>query len=266
MTHDSGVHWQQWTVKLPKLSDTAVSNPIVDQAAFVNVHDGWLAFGPDGGAGAGMSPEGMELWRTTNGGRSWTRVNQIAEPMVAALVTFTSPTSGWLVENRGVPPLHIALMHTMDGGRVWTRVSVPAAPEIAQAFRSTRGPLASFSGSHALIAATNGSKVMQSDDHGLRWSWLRAVPGKSCLSDGVEVLRGQIIWDEERAALWRSVNGGRTWTVQSRASFLTPNQSIDFLNRRVGWIWNGPGTQHAKLWMTVDGGKHWINWTSELIS
>ncbi len=264
-THDGGARWQQSTVELPKLSDRVIPNPIVDQAEFVNSRVGWLVFGPDGGAGAGMSPEGMELWRTINGGRSWIRVNQVAAPMVAALITFTSPTTGWLVENRGLPPLHISLMHSVDGGQEWTRVSVPATPEIAQAFRSSTGPLASFSGPHALMVAANGSKVMQSDDHGLQWSRPRSIPGKSRLSDGVEVLGGQIIWDEERAALWRSVNGGKTWTVQSRAEFLGPNQFIDFLNARVGWTWYGPATQQAKLWMTTDGGKHWTRWTPKLI-
>lgn len=265
VTRNGGMHWQQWTVHLPNLADSMIANPMVDQAEFVNAHDGWLIFGPDGGAGAGMAPEGMELWRTTNGGRSWTRIDQVAR-LVAALITFTSPTTGWFVENRGVPPLHITLMHTTNGGQMWTRVSVPAAPEIAQAFRWATGPLASFSGSHALILVANGAKVMQSDDHSQQWSRPRSIPSQNGFSYGVEVLHGRVIWDEGRSALWRSVNGGRTWTVQSRAGFLSRNQSIDFLNERVGWIWGGPGTQQAQLWMTTDGGKHWTHWTPELLS
>lgn len=257
-TRDGGRHWRQWTVRLPHLADRAVPNPIVNQLDFANRRDGWLVFGPDGGAAAGMDPVGMELWRTVDGGHSWIRVTEIPgrAGIIAGIVTFTSPLDGWMTEGHVAGPrAGVTLMHTTNGGGTWQKVPLPVDP----------GPLASFSGVAVLVVTANGAEVVRSDDGGRRWSSPRRIPGQHGLNSGVEALGGRVIWDLAGPLLWRSTNGGATWMIESRQGWLTRNRGVDFLNQRMGWVWDSAAEGQARIWMTSDGGKHWASWTPTAI-
>ena len=71
-----------------------------------------------GGDGVGSSPE---LYATSNGGRSWTRLN--AFPFDGLSLDFVTPDVGWaatdLDQTEDGPPY---LVQTDDGGRSWSAV------------------------------------------------------------------------------------------------------------------------------------------------
>ncbi len=242
------------------LVNGSVSDPILDQVDFVNADDGWLVFGPAYPSAAGMDYVGMELWHTTNGGHTWTRVDQIPGRAIIAAgrrwVTFTSGTTGWMVEWEGGHPL--ILVHTTNAGRTWTPIPLAGtAPKSVPIFRGAVGVL--------LVENHLQTEVMEFTDAGQRLGPPRRIPvSKSGLSVfKVPEVNPRVLWDSTGNTLWRSENGGHTWTAQSHAALLTHDTAMDVLNRHVGWVWDatlGPSTMAS----TVNGGQTWTSWTPAL--
>jgi len=264
VTHDGGVHWQQWTVKLPKLSDTAVFNPIVDQVAFVHGHDGCLIFGPTTGPDGGMDPSGMELWHTTNGGHTWTRRYETAQGINVSPIAFNGVTSGWMIFNlpqKNIPLGVDALERSTNGGRTWRLASVGFISGLAL----TRMP-PTFDGTQGLLLTTLGVFAVLHTANGQPWSGLTTTPILVPSRWTGQTIGARIIWLVTPTKLWRSTNAGQTWTTQGvPVRFTQQMPSLDFLNGRVGWFWKGPATQQAKLWMTTDGGRSWTSWTPMVV-
>ena len=64
------------------------------------------------------------LWRTTDGGVTWTPLVDTANQANAPRrIDFVSDLEGW-----GLPTNNEGLVRTLDGGKTWTRVSVPTPP------------------------------------------------------------------------------------------------------------------------------------------
>ncbi len=269
-TSDGGTHWTQWKAHLPHLVDQSLSDPILKAVDFLNTREGWLEFGPASSAAAGMVYPGMELWQTTNGGRSWTRKDQISGRswIVAGIVMFTSLNDGWMTEgaNHRMP----VLLHTMNGGRTWTKAALGAVPGGCPTFTGRFGVI------RVLNAALTNNQILRTTDGGHHWSAPFRLPGQlvpvtrssktpnpkipSIFSAYVQQIGGLLIWDLEGQRLWRSTNGGTTWNLQDTASGLSRMGGIDFINRHVGWT-----KEKNRLWMTTSGGKHWTSWLPELL-
>ena len=270
VTHDSGMHWQQWTVHLPHLSDSdpdqGVFNPIVNQVDFVNAHVGWMVFGPlipPGGAMPGSY--GMELWRTTNGGHTWARVYQTAHG-IDSWLTFDSATSGWMVleaSNRNLLPLYGVniLERTLNGGHTWTAVSI----NLISGLNLTELP-PTFDGTRGILLTTlfpGIFTILRTDNSGQHWGDLSTTPIIAPSHWTGQTIGSRVVWILTPTKLWRSTTGGRTWTVQSTAAFLqkgNDTKSIDFITAQAGWAW-GNSLSSSRVWKTTDGGRSWTSWT-----
>lgn len=265
-TTNGGRQWHQWKVRLPDLVDRSMNDPILHQVDFVNANDGWLIFGPAYPSAAGMNYVGMELWHTSNGGHTWIRMNQSAE-IITGPIAFISATMGWTTRRVGMNPR--ILLHTMNAGRTWTRVSLAAgAPVGVPIFHDAIGVV--------FVARQNLTQdfpvtyhVIASMDAGRHWEPARRIPEPTSVVDAsfftVPVNNPKIIWDLSGHTLWRSINSGRTWTVQSRAKVLTHNPFLDAVNRRSVWAWNPTVSTSPTISRTTDGGRTWTSWTPVLM-
>ncbi len=180
VTHDSGIHWQQWIVHLPQLADRAVSNPIVNQVDFADARIGWMVFGPLTGPDGGMGASGMELWRTTNGGHSWARVYQIAQGINVSPLAFNGTTSGWMLFNlpqRNIPLGVDALERSTNGGRTWRLASVGFISRLA-----LTGMPPTFDGNHGLLLTTMGMFAVLHTANSQHWGGLTTHPYPSTLT------------------------------------------------------------------------------------
>jgi len=269
-THDRGMHWQQWTVHLPQLADRAVFNPVVNQVDFVNARIGWMVFGPLTGPDGGMGASGMELWRTTNGGHSWTRVYQTAHGINGSAVTFNSATNGWMVfqaNNVNIPVGGVnTLERTTNGGRTWTAASVNLISGL-----NLTGVLPAFDGAHGILLTTMGLfAILRTDNGGQHWSDLSTTPIIVPSFWTGQMIGDQVVWILTPTKLWRSTTGGRLWTVQSTAAFLHPGKKgndtkrLDFITAEIGWMWDSTLTS-SRVWKTTDGGRSWTSWTPMVV-
>jgi photosystem II stability/assembly factor-like uncharacterized protein len=131
-TADGGVHWRTVAVSpsaAAGLSSSDVS--LVLALDFANDRDGWLLTSA-GGAAAGS--QDVELYRTIDGGQSWTLLSantqQHAVPRgiptigIKTGVVFASRTRGLVTGYHGQVP-GFAVYASADGGRSWRPLRLP---------------------------------------------------------------------------------------------------------------------------------------------
>ena len=262
-TTDGGQHWRQWTVSLPQLNVAFIFDPILTQLTFVNANDGWLVVGPGVSSAAGMEYLGMELWHTSDGGHTWVKVSQISGRTWITLdaLSFNTASSGWLVESKvNQNPI---LLHTTNAGRTWRQVRLARlVPDSTPSFARARGLLVVSPANHL-----GRVEVLESGDAGQHWGPARPVPLPTSIFVGLKIAtnNGEVLWDLTRHTLWRSMNGGLTWSVQSRSPVLTENPFLDGVSRHATWAWNATVGKPSTMARSINGGRTWMSWTPILV-
>jgi photosystem II stability/assembly factor-like uncharacterized protein len=192
------------------------------------------------------------LMRTTDGGRTWTRVNVIGKDVNVRLVRalFTSGGRGWAFGEGGV------LYTTRDGGMNWERQGVPTRHLLL-------GGLFLNAAQGWLVGA--GATILQTSDGGETWktgALINFTPasGKDAEAEAAHVRftaasfidqkRGWAVGAEGRVFATR--DGGRTWSAQS-SNVTTDLLDVKFISQYEGWAVGAEGT----LIRTMDGGEHW---------
>src|SRR5713101_1270844 len=113
-TTNTGVTWT-YVNSYPGDSVNSVSNPDIS-LTFVSQSTGWH-IGVLGGFG---NPQGAIIYKTTNGGGSWSR--QIVNPYVLGFqIQFIDANIGWASAGTNLfPTLNASIIHTTNGGTSWS--------------------------------------------------------------------------------------------------------------------------------------------------
>ena len=104
-TNDSGIHWD----RVGQIMQPTAHHSRGLDISFISASHGWVLW-----------PQGRHLWRTRNGGRTWTTWT-IHTPKHSgvhlATIDFLTAFYGWAVS------IHGQLWSTADGGKIWTPVA-----------------------------------------------------------------------------------------------------------------------------------------------
>jgi photosystem II stability/assembly factor-like uncharacterized protein len=100
VTHDGGATWQSGAL-LPDSQGTV---------AFADADHGWVASGSS-----------RDLWATSDGGRTWTKLPPSQNFKTSSLLVFISAQTGWAT--RDDLTHGTILVKTEDGGRTWTQIN-----------------------------------------------------------------------------------------------------------------------------------------------
>jgi photosystem II stability/assembly factor-like uncharacterized protein len=274
-TNDAGATWTAGS--LPALEGTP-GGP--NQALAVDFVDGNTGFFFT----VDVSPNqtaGVDLYRTTNGGRDWFLVKRGLFPgQDVSSYQFRDSTNG-LVYSSGAP------WKTTDGGRTWT-----VAPPY-RSIGSVACPLASDPGAGAvplamkMFTASTGwaAGARRTTNGGAYWSNVspRSVPNRSS-GYGEFFLDGDHAWVAEaagsptacadRVVVSITADGGRTWQQGASIKVQLPGSDfalhgtwsvlIEFVDQQNGWLMvetPSPGLSRGQipqsLYKTSDGGRHW---------
>lgn len=254
-TASSGNTW--WRSRpLPK-DATHSRLPPHDQVYFADPVHGWLLStatrlsAPSLARPGQHAREVMRLWRTTDGGRTWTALPSRGLPLQnlpvlragdgtgcpeQPAVTFSNASAGWLTEGAcGSGQAGPTVWRTRTAGRRWVPFPLAVPP----------GGWADGSG---LAARRTGADVGPARVISSRVSAIVLVP----------VAVGP------RIVIERSTDGGQTWTIAAQVSTGTiagtPADCFDPLNESQ-WVISAPG----ELIETADGGQTWTYHSSDLI-
>ena len=253
-TNDGGASWSATTVPFGGGS-----------LHFIDAMHGWDLVGLN----AGMSHQAVGIFRTSDGGMTWSRIF-INDPSVAGYtnslplvgdkngITYLDSKHAWVT---GTQPSSdfIYVYASQDGGITWAHqdLAIPAGYSGAM----TGANLPVFFGSNEavlpvlLFANNNGTDFYVSHDAGQTWSSTTPVGQGGFLS--AATANDFFVWDGS-APLNVSHDAGASWsTVTPNVNIKDNMVSMQFINASTGWALTSDANNHRMLYKSVDGGATW---------
>lgn len=239
------------------------------EIAFVDDHQGWVFYG--GVPATQCTFAGAEVWRTTDGGGTWTQVVAVDPQQQPASsigfaqckqgLSFSDPTHGFLgADDPNTAP---TIYRTADSGLTWapSRLSDPPG-FVSQGAGDTlqAGHVKGFNGTLLLQAwgmqpgaQAETNFVFQSTDGGATWHYVATA------GNGIEPITfvTQTRWlqiGNNRSAL-ETADAGRTWHSYPSGYDDAAGVASVFV---FGDNLTGYGTVRGGIQRTVDGGLHWV--------
>ena len=257
--------------------------PIFDRTGMASI--GALAIAPSNPqtiyAGTGEETRGDGVYRSTDGGKSWTNVGLRDTHYIGSIVVSATNPDEVVVAAIGdrTPSPARGVFRSTDGGKTWTKVlfvddtagcpSVVAAPDAPRILFATMYPSAGVRGASLARPLSPGEPppapggppfkrdpaVFKSTDGGATWKKL-AARGLASPPVGRQALGvvagsgGRIVLAGLQDGLYRSEDGGETWTRANHDPRITPVGVItDPSNPDLVYV-----TQTA-LYRSTDGGR-----------
>ena len=265
---EDGAHWSRRALPAGTLGAYGLS--------FLSPSEGWILAQEHLKDGTAAT-----LWRTGDGGRSWSAVStsgfdpHLKSPQLHFMDARLGFVSG--LERSGFTPDPIGateqpvVYRTGDGGATWTRTALPAPPDIAfparidyiDAVRSLDAAELVVDAPAYVGAAPAGSKFPP--EHVLAWTsedggatWAPAVEAPASTDQFAAHGRSNW-WAAGRSGLFSSTDAGHTWAGPFSAD--KPVSSIDFVDDSNGFGVYSPvgyGATGGSLLRTSDGGRTWV--------
>ena len=211
--------------------------------------------------GIGVSEDGGRSWQPTYGLGSYEVASFTWDPANSSRVWAATMSGPYL---------------SVDGGHTWAarRAGLPSVQDWAYSapvqqvlFDPADGRhLLAFSGSLRGWGAANGSPwgtVWESRDSGASWSTLSRLPGAAPVQSVVYTSGTALLAAGRKAGLFRSLDGGRTWTGVAGSTAWDVHELVaDAAHRQNVWLSTGsePTTDPAPVGgvlRSVDAGKTW---------
>jgi photosystem II stability/assembly factor-like uncharacterized protein len=262
-TTDGGLTWR--SITLPVFA--------VAQITFVDAEHGWMLANLDTADGE----QGDDIFRTTDGGQTWTRVASAADrPGALPLaghktgLTFRDATTGWAT---GAGPADLAsavpgdawLFTTHDGGATWRQEHLALPTSFAQEpwfYIAGVLPAVFFSPEVGVLPVAVGSSsaggvvltlVYVTRDGGA--TWVATTPAET-VPDAVSLLDPSHWWldadSNGDAAPLSTADGGQHWTMLPPTAPFAHLSVLSFVSNTQGWAIDSAG-----LLRTDDGGRTW---------
>ncbi len=224
------------------------------------------------GLGAGAGSHYVAIYRTDDGGTTWTMTFTHEPGETRSLpnggskngITFRDVEYGWIA---GAIPMddHFYLYYTQDGGLTWIKETDIALPsDFAGSMLDIWQPvMVAPDWVYLPVRAYPPAGdiyllVYRSEDFGETWAYRGAVEHGGAI-DFVSADEG---WLVAEAGLFHSTDGGGTWSAVSTMG-IAPGEfflKVDFLDSQTGWVLTTPEDQSLeslKLYRTDDGGENW---------
>ncbi|HEX6900814.1 MAG TPA: hypothetical protein VF789_13900 [Thermoanaerobaculia bacterium] len=193
------------------------------------------------------------LWRTADGGATWSRVAALGGPRFEVAGDPDAAGVAWALTSQG-------FFRTTDGGASWT--PLPALPP-GVVVRDLQAAPSSPPGARVLYATGAGPRVFRSPDGGLSW----VQGGAGLLGDFVNALAVDpldanvvyaAVWSSTvgggQFAVWKSVDGGQTWAPTGLRSIVF-DLAVSTVPGRLYAATLGQGVLRSD-----DGGATWREW------
>ena len=264
-------------------------NGVLNSVFFTDTSMGWAVGGSQhywGYAGA--------IYRTTNGGTTWTLYPPGPPATFEYLhsVFFGDRLNGWVVGSYGT------MLQTTNGGITWTGNGA-TSDELRSIFFIDANQGWAVGGAWSSIPVLTSTIILHTTNGGTTWSsqptglteklrsvvfadintgWavgeggsiLHTVDGgttwtaQASLTGGIihsvffiDSATGWLVGGSERSVVRHTTNGGTTWTKQ-RAETVEWLYSVHFANENLGWTVGSEGT----IFHTTNGGTRWLSQAS----
>ncbi len=248
-----------WSIQDPEPVDTItfVSNP-ASSMSFINATTGWVI----GIRGQLSNPSGAVLYKTTNGGSSWTRQN-LTPWTNGFAIQFIDASNGWAVVATGtIPNISGAIIRTTDGGVSWsTGYTTNHAAAIPFFLNANNGWMIrdtiAISGQGANLVCP--CEILSTTNGGSTWSMqLRDLsPGGYEAMRVVDLSNAWVVGDSGKVI--RTTNGGSSWAPVTIPNMVSgsKNKAAYFLDANNGWIGGSAVSAGEAVFHTTNAGATW---------
>jgi photosystem II stability/assembly factor-like uncharacterized protein len=182
----------------------------------------------------GLAVGSNNFLRTSDGGYSWTRLNDRFNR-----IAFFDPMNGWILPEY----LNKNMLHTGDGGLSWSEVHTGHTGTLWEM---------SFPTDETGFVVTQDEELLKTMDAGESWEIIN-LPYDSIFATDIKFLDefNGFICDYPNLLL-KTVDGGNTWN-QYPVDSISSIRGCDFINPMEGWVisWDGLCCK------TIDGGLTW---------
>jgi photosystem II stability/assembly factor-like uncharacterized protein len=223
--------------------------------------------------GAGAGSHYVALYRTLDGGASWTMVfthepgesKSLREGGAKNGITFRGVDHGWI---GGSIPMDdfFYLYYTEDGGVTWLEETDISLPGIFTGSMLDVWQPQFISDTTAFLPvrayAPGGSTellIYRSVDYGQTWSY------QGTIEDGLAVDFYSLDegWLASKTGLYHTLDGGVTWSTLATTGIPAGEffLKVDFVDSQHGWVLTTPDDMTwdpLKLYRTTDGGASWV--------
>ena len=256
-TIDAGQTWRE----------TSIPTSTVAQITFVTSQEGWLL----SKHAVSENAETVEIFRTTDGGKSWVMVSSAlaastGTPPPGHLpfsgsksgLSFLNVATGWVT---GRIPLdgYILLYRTRDGGFTWYPQTLPLSPTETSSQLSILPPLFFTATDGVLPVSFDTGNSVNLDVYvthngGTTWQGTTALAAPASVVDFIDVDHG---WVSDGMLLYMTSDNGQHWTRLSPGGSFQHITRLDFISSDLGWAIGATESSAPTLLKTVDGGHTW---------
>ena len=248
LTTDGGRRWAA------SLLDTGADTP--RWLSFIDREHGWMATLP---ATPGRYPPTSSLYRTADGGRTWSGPTTIPG---CGPVHFDTVLHGWLADPSFSEGCGDGLYETLDGGRTWTEREIARPPPGTPAL-FVRYALPRLTSRVLPVGLIEGERsratFFVSDDRGETWSSAGSIdlPGGERYPHA-SVADADAWWaaDSEGTVVAVTTDGGGRWRKVRPAGIQGRWMSLEAIDERRAWAIEA-NAAGVRIMQTDDGGAHW---------
>jgi M6 family metalloprotease-like protein len=188
---------------------------------------------------------GAGLFKTLDGGRTWSGKIAFPDDMVESGASFISINTGWIVGN--------FIYKTVDGGVTWTKLNDPTTKQLTSVCFVDGNNGWAVGAQGVIIHTSDGGSTWNVQDPGsLSGMWESLMAVEFCdLNTGLAVGTSGLIL--------KTTDGGSTWTKQASGAVATIN-GVHMMNPLTATVLgDGPCGGAGNILRTNDGGATWTN-------
>lgn len=267
ITADGGSTWRDAT---PPGAFATASADLLLGVDFVDAQHGWVAINAGIASASDASFGRVDLWRTTDGGSTWTQgllplaaMNHNGDTLPQVQLDFLDASHGFafLSGNLAQGANDSDLFWTADGGRTWSADRPTGSGHVG-----IEGDIGFATGNDGVIVnAPHGEGIVVTHDAGRTWAdaSLALPPGLA----GADRFFGKPAFFNERSGLvavdfqgqtgsvtrvYRTADAGSSWTLAATLP-VRGNSTLAFFDQN-RWI----GLNGSELLRTNDSGRTWV--------
>ncbi len=197
----------------------------------------------------GVSLRGGYVIRTTDGGKQWEVMDRPDEPALfmnqVLDVCFADPQNGWVVGTSADPYGSLVISQTSDGGATWSKTL-----------------FSSVVSSAAGLDCSIPGRLWVSTQEGILFSWTEETGWvEHVLSDAPDFLVDIVFadpqrgWATDKGRVWRTMDGGETWTAVPTLPDLLGQRLVWTANRL--WLAGTTADDEPRVMVSDDEGSTW---------